>query len=205
MKNKKQILVGKKIGMTQVLLDTGEAVPVTVIKAYENAIIRLRTIDKDGYNAVCVGYGFSKKSRLTKPHKGQFKSGEIYRNIKEFRVGSLDGFELNSKVDTSSFEVNLKYNLQSKTIGRGFTGAIKAWNHQRGPMSHGSKNHRLLGSIGQATTPGRVMKGKKMHTRYGNETVTIKNLTLIKIDGDHLFFKGAVPGKNNTVFVSGVN
>jgi large subunit ribosomal protein L3 len=205
MKNKKQILVGKKIGMTQVLLDTGEAVPVTVIKAYDNAIVRLRTIEKDGYNAVCLGYGFSKASRLTKPHKGQFKSGDAYRNIKEFRVGSLDGFELNSKVDASSFEVNLKYNLQSKTIGRGFTGAIKAWNHQRGPMSHGSKNHRLLGSIGQATTPGRVMKGKKMHTRYGNETVTIKNLTLIKIDGDHLFFKGAVPGKNNTVFVSGVN
>ena len=97
---------------------------------------------------------------------------------------------------------NSKFNLQSKTIGRGFTGSIKAWNHQRGPMSHGSKNHRLIGSIGQATTPGNVKKGKRMHTRYGNETVTIQNLTLVHVDGDHLFFKGAIPGKNNTVFVT---
>lgn len=205
MKNKKQFLVGKKIGMTQIIDENGKVIPCTVIKSFENQIVRFKTVEKDGYNAVCLGYQQCKDSALSKPRKGAFKGDAFFKHIKEFRVETLDGFELNSNVDLATFELHSKFAVQSKTIGRGFTGAIKAWNHQRGPMSHGSKNHRLLGSIGQATTPGRVMKGKKMHTRYGNETVTISNLELVKLDGDHLFFKGAVPGKNNTVFISGVN
>ena len=127
----------------------------------------------------------------------------VYRHIKEFRVDGLDGFELNSKVNVESLDLNQLYDVQSKTIGRGYTGAIKAWNHQRGPETHGSKSHRLIGSIGQATTPGKVNKGRDMHTRYGNETVTIKNLELVKLDGDYLFFKGAIPGKNNVVYITG--
>ncbi len=202
MKNKKQFLVGKKIGMSQIIDENGKVIPVTVVKAFENEIVGFRTFDKDGYNSVRVGYKSTKEDKLTKPNKGQFSSKSYFRHIKEFRVDSVDGFELNSKVDLTTFEINSKFNLQSKTIGRGFTGSIKAWNHQRGPMSHGSKNHRLIGSIGQATTPGNVKKGKRMHTRYGNETVTIQNLTLVHVDGDHLFFKGAIPGKNNTVFVT---
>ena len=205
MKNVKQFLVGKKIGMSQIIDDNGKVIPVTVVKAYENEIIGLRTLKKDGYNSVCVGYEKVDEKKLSKPLMGQFTSESKYRHIKEFRVESLDSFELNSIVDFSTFEINTKFKLQSKTIGRGFTGSIKAWNHQRGPMSHGSKNHRLIGSIGQATTPGNVKKGKKMHTRYGNERVTIKNLELVLIDGQYLFFKGAVPGKSNTVFISGVN
>ena len=203
MKNKKNFIVGKKVGMTQFIKDDGKILPVTVVKAFDNEIIRHKTTVSDGYNAVCVAYQDCKESRLNKPKKGQFKSKNYFKHIKEFRVDSFDNYELNSKIDSSMFELNSKYNVQSKTIGRGFTGAIKAWNHQRGPMSHGSKNHRLLGSIGQATTPGRVMKGKKMHTRYGNETVTIKNLELVKLDGEYLFFKGAIPGKNNIVFITG--
>ena len=203
MKNKKSFIVGKKIGMTQVIEENGKVLPVTVVKAFDNQIIRHKTTDTDGYNAVCVAYEECKESRLNKPKKGQFKGGKLFKHIKEFRVESFDNYELNSKIDPTVFELNSKYNVQSKTIGRGFTGAIKAWNHQRGPMSHGSKNHRLLGSIGQATTPGRVMKGKKMHTRYGNETVTIQNLELVKLDGDFLFFKGAIPGKNNVIFITG--
>ncbi|MEK9726554.1 MAG: 50S ribosomal protein L3 [Candidatus Margulisiibacteriota bacterium] len=203
--NKKQFLVGKKIGMTQIIDENGKIIPCTVIKAYENSIVRLRTVEKDGYNAVCLAYDKCKEIKLTKPEKGQFNASNFYKHIKEFRVESLEGIELNSNVDISTFELHSKFDIQSKTIGRGFTGAIKAWNHQRGPMSHGSKNHRLMGSIGQATTPGRVKKGKKMHTRYGNETVTIQNLELVKTDGEYLFFKGAVPGKNNTVFITGDN
>ncbi len=202
MNNKKQFLVGKKIGMSQIIDENGKVIPVTVVKAFENEIIGFRTVDKDGYNSVRIGYDACQDKKLSKPSKGQFSSESYYRHIKEFRVNSTDEFELNSKVDLTTFEINSKFNLQSKTIGRGFTGSIKAWNHQRGPMSHGSKNHRLIGSIGQATTPGNVKKGKRMHTRYGNETVTIQNLTLVLVDGDHLFFKGAIPGKNNTVFVT---
>ena len=205
MKKLKQFLVGKKIGMTQIIDESGKVLPVTVIKAYENEIIGFRNIEKDGYNSVRVGYDACSEKKISKPFKGQYKSGQAYRHIKEFRVESTDLFELNSKVDFSSFELKSKFKLQSKTIGRGFSGTIKAWNHRQGPMSHGSKNHRLIGSIGQATTPGNVKKGKKMFTRYGNETVTIQNLELVRIDGDHLFFKGAVPGKNNVVFITGVN
>ena len=191
--------------MSQLIDENGKVIPVTVIKAYENEIVGVRTVEKDGYSSVCIGYDQQKESKLSKPHKGQFKGDVKYRHIKEFRVETVDSFELNSKVDISTFEIKSKFNLQSKTIGRGFTGSIKAWNHQRGPMSHGSKNHRLIGSIGQATTPGNVKKGKKMHTRYGNETVTIENLELVSVDGEYLFFKGAVPGKNNTVFITGAN
>ena len=184
MKNKKQFLVGRKVGMTQLINEAGKVNAVTVIEAYENEIVGIRTLEKDGYSAVRVGFKSVKKDKLNKPNQGQFKSGSSFKSIKEFRVEDSSNFELNSKVDLATFEINSKYDLQSKTIGRGFTGAIKAWNHQRGPMSHGSKNHRLMGSIGQATTPGRVKKGKKMHTRYGNETVTISGLELLKVDGN---------------------
>ena len=156
MKNVKQFLVGKKLGMSQIIDEKGMVIPVTVIKAYENEVVGFRTQEKDGYNSVCIGYDGCSDKKISKPHKGQFKADALYRHIKEFRVHSIEGFELNSKVDFSTFEVKSKYNLQSKTIGRGFTGTIKAWNHHQGPMSHGSKSHRLIGSIGQATTPGNV-------------------------------------------------
>lgn len=202
MKNKSKFLVAKKVGMSQIIDDSGQVIPVTVVKAYENEIVGFRTLERDGYESVRVGYDSCLDKKLSKPAKGQFGS-QSYRHIKEFRVNGLDGFELNSKVNVESLDSNQLYDVQSKTIGRGFTGAIKAWNHQRGPETHGSKSHRLIGSIGQATTPGKVNKGRDMHTRYGNETVTIKNLELVKLDGDYLFFKGAIPGKNNVVYITG--
>ena len=203
MKNSKKILVGKKVGMSQIINEDGKVVPVTIIKAFENEIVRIKTIETDGYNAICIGYQEVSDTKLNKPQKGQFKKGTKYKHIKEFRVEDTEGFELNSKIDYASFDLNSKFDLQSKTIGRGFTGATKAWNFTIGPKAHGSKNHRLLGSIGQATYPGEVNKGKKMHTRYGNETVTMLNLELVKIDGEHLFFKGSIPGKQNVVSISG--
>ena len=205
MKNIKQFLVGKKVGMSQIIDENGQVIPVTVVKSLENEIVRFRTVEKDGYNSVCLGYDQLPERKITKPLAGQFKNGTSYRHIKEFRVESTESFELNSKIDPSNFELNLPYDVQSHTIGRGFTGSIKAWGHSRGPMTHGSKSHRLIGSIGQATTPGNVRKGKKMHTRYGNELVTIENLKLVKVEDGHLFFKGAIPGKNNYVFISGDN
>ena len=171
---KKKFIIGKKLGMTQHINDNGLVVPVTVVQCFENEILRFKNEEVDGYNAVVIGYHEVKEKNLNKPNLGQFKKSKKYKYLKEFIVESLDGYELNSSLDPSDFSVGKKYDVQSKTIGRGFTGAIKAWNHQRGPMSHGSKNHRLLGSIGQATTPGNVKLGKRMHTRYGNENVTIK-------------------------------
>ena len=191
--------IGRKLGMTQIIDEFGVVFPVTVVKAYDTSVIGFRTIEKDGYSSLVVGYNECEKSDLNKPKAGQF-SKKCFKYIKEFRTDDLEGYELDQPLDLDAFELGKSFHLRSKTIGRGFTGAIKAWNHQRGPETHGSKNHRLLGSIGQATTPGRVKKGKKMHTRYGNDYVTIKNLTLVKRDGSLLFFKGAVPGKSNNVF-----
>lgn len=203
MTNTKQFLVGKKIGMSQIIDESGNVLPVTIVRALENEIVRLKTAETDGYSSVCLGYNEVDKKKLSKPLRGQFKGENSYLHIKEFRVPSTEGFELGKKIAPGDFELNSKFNAQSKTIGRGFTGATKKWHFSQGPMSHGSKNHRLLGSIGQGTTPGRVYKGKKMHTRYGNENVTILNLVLLKIDGDHLFLKGAIPGKEGIVYLTG--
>jgi large subunit ribosomal protein L3 len=203
MKFSKKFLVGLKLGMTQIIDESGAVTPVTVVKVLENEVVGFRTKDKDGYDSVRVAYHQTTKKSVSKPLAGQFKGESVYQKIKEFRVSSIDGYELNKRLDSSELTVSACYDVQSKTIGRGFTGAIKAWNHQRGPMSHGSKNHRLLGSIGQATTPGNVKKGKRMHVRYGNENRVVKNLQLVSTDNEFLFFKGAIAGKSNVVFITG--
>ena len=200
--SKKVYFFGKKIGMTQLIDEQGVVIPVTVLEAFDNKVIRHKTNESDGYSAMVVGFNSCDKKKLSKPQIGQFKN-VAYKYVKEIRVDQSQFIPVDESVNYDSFTIGTTYDIQSRTIGRGFTGAIKAWNHQRGPESHGSKNHRLLGSIGQATTPGRVMKGKKMHTRYGNETVTQKNCILIRRDGNIFYFKGSVPGKNNLVSVFG--
>ena len=205
MSEKKQFIVGKKVGMTQHMSDDGVVVAITIVKILENQIVRVKTLETDGYNAICLGYGKVDSKKINKPNNGQFKGDDKFESIKEFRVSSVDGYELNSEINLDSFEVGKSYDAQSKTIGRGYSGTVKAWGFRIGPKAHGSKSHRIPGSIGQATYPGEVNKGKKMYRRYGNQNVTIQNLELVSIEGDMLYFKGAIPGKKNVVYITGDN
>ena len=200
----KKFITGKKIGMTQIITDSGKIIPCTVVEAFENEILKTKTIETDGYNAIVIGFNRCDEKKLNRPCQKMFKSKVFYKSIKEFRVDSIEAYNDLQSFQPDDFTLNDLFDVQSKTIGRGFSGAIKAWNHSCGPKSHGSKNKRLLGSIGQATTPGNVKKGKQMHTRYGNEKVTIKNLELVLVkENKYLFFKGAIPGKNGLVTVLG--
>ena len=198
----KKFILGRKLGMTQIIDENGLVDNVTAVASEGCSVVDLRTAKKNGYNAVILGYENSKKS-LNKPKEGYFKSlkADPKKIIKEFRVDSTDSYDLNQIITLGVFEKNEKVNVKSKSNGKGFAGTIKRHNFSRGPMTHGSKNHRMPGSIGGGTDPGRVMKGTKMGGHMGNENVTVKNLEVIKIDIDKgfIFLKGAVPGKKNSL------
>ncbi|NPB03741.1 MAG: 50S ribosomal protein L3 [Thermotogae bacterium] len=199
-------LLAKKVGMTQVYVKPehepfGIPVPVTVLKVAENVVVGHRTVEKDGYNAVIVGYEFKPAYRIKKPVLGFVKGalGERDRyptKFYEFRTDELEKFPVGSSLDVTLFEGIEKVDVQGKTKGRGFTGTMKRWDFSGGPAAHGSKFHRRPGSIGQHTYPGRVWKGKKMAGHYGNETATILNLQLVRLypDDNILLVKGGVPG-----------
>jgi len=192
-------ILGKKLGMSQFFDDHGRAVPVTLIEAGPCRITQLKTSDTDGYTAVQIGFGEVREKLINKPSKGHLvKSGEdILRHLKEYRVKDLDAFELGSSITVGNFQAGQKVDVSGNTMGRGFAGYQKRHGFTRGPMSHGSKNHRLPGSTGAGTTPGRVYPGKRMAGRYGGKKITTKGLTIMKIDSDKnlLVIKGSVPGK----------
>lgn len=194
----KKVIICKKLGMTELISENGQVTPVTALMPIENIVVDKKTVDINGYDAIQVGYGGVKANKVSKPHKGQFdkKSLDVYKKLREFRVDDLSEFELGSSLTIAQFDENELVKVSSNSKGRGFSGTIKRWNFARGPMSHGSKSHRITGSIGGGTTPGRVIKGKKMAGRYGNALTSIKNLLVVKIDSDKnlIFVKGAVPG-----------
>lgn len=199
----KRFLLGKKIGMTSVITDSGEVIPVTVIEAGPCKVIKIQTQEKDGYSSVLLGFDSIDEKKVTKPLRGFFKKQKVgaYRILSEFRLDVGHDVEVGQDIAADAFEPQTKVNVRGRTIGRGFTGTIKRWNFRRGPMTHGSKSHRITGSIGAGTTPGRVLKGKKMAGRLGNDNVTIRNLAVVKVDASKnlLFVKGAVPGKRNGI------
>ncbi|KAI3764621.1 hypothetical protein L2E82_14632 [Cichorium intybus] len=194
-------LMGTKLGMMTYFESTGKVVPVTVIGFREgNLVTQVKTEDTDGYNAVQVGYRRVRDKKLTKPEMGHLeKSGIIpLRHLQEFRLQSVDGFEPNQKLELEElFKEGDLVDVSGTTIGKGFQGGIKRYNFKRGPMTHGSKSHRALGSIGAGTTPGRVYPGKKMPGRMGGTKTKIRKLKIVKIDSDLrvVMIKGAVPGK----------
>jgi len=199
----KKFILGKKIGMTQIIEDSGEVVPVTVLEVEPCKIVDLRTSEKNGYEAVVVGSGVPKEDKLNKPMKGYFKSKKVdpAKVLKEFRVDSTESYEINQEVSLDQFEKDEKVNVKSKSIGRGFAGTIKRHGFARGPMTHGSKNHRLPGSIGAGTDPARVFKGTRMGGHMGDEFVTTKNLVVVRVDSQKgvILIKGSVPGKKNNL------
>lgn len=190
-------ILGKKIGMTQIFSDTGEAVPVTVVEAGPCVVVQKRTVEKDGYSALKVGYEDIKEKRLNKPLQGQFKSRQLAfkRHLKEFKIQDVDKYNVGDEIKVDIFEPGDKVDITGKSKGKGFAGGIKRWNFRRGPMAHGSMYHRRPGS-GGATGPARVFKGNKRPGHLGAEKVTVQNLEVVKVDPDKnlLMIKGSVPG-----------
>jgi large subunit ribosomal protein L3 len=192
-------ILGKKLGMSQFFDEQGRAVPVTLIEAGPCRITQLKTNDTDGYAAVQVGFGETREKLINKPAKGHLsKSGDdLLRHLREYRVEATDGLELGSAITVGDFETGQKVDVSGDTMGRGFAGYQKRHGFSRGPMSHGSKNHREPGSTGAGTTPGRIYPGKRMAGRFGGKKTTTRGLTILKIDSDRnlLVVKGSVPGK----------
>ena len=198
-------MIGRKLGMTRIFGDDGTVVPVSVIEATPNSITRLRTPEQDGYAALQVGSGVAR--RLTKPVAGQFKHLEKDHQsparVREFRVDSVEGYEVGQTLDVSLFEAGELVDVTGVSKGHGFTGTIARHHFKRGPKTHGSNNYRQPGSIGAGTTPGRVFKGTKMGGHMGDERVTVKKLQVVKVDAERnlLLVKGAVPGARNAVLL----
>lgn len=191
-------VIGKKLGMTQVFDENGLAIPVTVIKVEPLTVTQVKTVDTDGYNAIQTGVVPAKEKHLTKAEIGHFAKNKLenFRHLQEFRVDNPEAYEVGQKIDLSVLENVAKVDVTGKSVGKGFQGTVKRWNFSRGPMGHGSKNHREPGSIGAGTTPSRVIKGKRMAGNMGNERVTITKLTVVKVDNENnlLLVKGSVPG-----------
>ena len=194
-------LLGNKIGMTQIFDTKGDIIPVTIIKGGPCYVTQIKSDENCGYNAIQVGYvELAPNSKvLTKPNLGHFSKVNLppYRYLQEYRTESPLNYELGQKFTVENFEIGQFISVTGFTIGKGNTGNIKQHNFSRGPMKHGSKHHRLQGSLGAGTTPGRVFKGKKMPGRKGMEKRTILGLEIIDIDKKEnlIVIKGSIPGK----------
>ncbi len=196
-------LIGKKIGMTREFFKTGQSVPVTVLKVEKGRVIQLIDKDKRGYNAIQLGFGRIKNSKLSKSMKGYFskKNTEPKKVLKEFKVKSLEQYKEGNEFGIEIFKDTKFLDIKSKTIGKGFAGAMKRHNFGGLRASHGvSISHRAHGSTGQNQDPGKVFKGKKMAGHMGDKIRTIQNLEIIKTDLDNelLYLKGSIPGSKNS-------
>jgi len=192
-------LLGNKIGMTQIFDESGNIIPVTILKVGPCVVTQLKTKSKDGYDSIQIGYGNISSKALTQAELGHLQKSNIQplKYLKEFTVNKIDEFQIGQILNVESFIPGQLVNIRGKSIGKGFSGLQKRHNFSRGPMTHGSKNHREPGSIGMGTTPGRVLPGKKMAGQLGNKITTIKKLKVIQINSEEniLVIKGSVPGK----------
>jgi len=192
-------LLGNKVGMTHIFDSTGDIMPVTIIKVGPCFVTQLKTEETDGYNAVQLGYLEISTKQCKKPQYGHLAKIGLnpLRYSREYKVENISSFELGQEIDSSIFNVGQKVKVSGRSIGKGFSGNQKRHNFARGPMTHGSKNHRAPGSIGAGTTPGRVLVGKKMAGQLGNANTSILNLEIIKINSEQNFIvvKGSIPGK----------
>ena len=202
----KKGLIGKKIGMTQIFDEAGNVIPVTVVEAGPCTVTQIKTVENDGYQAVQVGFGDVKVSRVNKPMKGHFDKADVApkKTLKEFRHESIDGIEVGNILKADTFEVGEIVDVKGTSKGHGTAGAIKRWNFSRLRMTHGTgPNHRHAGSLGACSSPSRVFKGKKMAGHYGHETVTVQNLKIAKVDAENnlIAIKGAIPGPKGGIVV----
>jgi large subunit ribosomal protein L3 len=202
-------LLGKKLGMTQVFDEAGDIVPVTVIQAGPCVVVQKKSADKDGYDAIQIGFGEIPEKRASKRGKtflGHFRKRSLkpFRHLKEFRIGKDDAYEVGQVLTVGGFQPGDSVKVTGVSKGKGFQGVIKRHGKAGGPASHGSRFHRSTGSIGQRTSPGEVFKNMKLPGHLGDEKVTVKNLKVVQVRSDEnlLFVRGAVPGaKNNLVII----
>lgn len=202
----KKGLIGKKIGMTQIFDEAGNAIPVTVVEAGPCVVTQKKTMGNDGYEAIQVGFGDVKVNRVNKPMKGHFDKADVApkKTLKEFRLEDIESVNVGDILKADTFAVGDVVDVKGTSKGHGTAGAIKRWNFSRLRMTHGTgPNHRHAGSLGACSSPSRVFKGKKMAGHYGHETVTVQNLTVAKVDAENnlIAIKGAIPGPKGGIVV----
>ena len=199
----KKAILAKKLGMTQIFAAGGKLIGVTVLEAGPCVVIQKKTDEKEGYNAIQVGFSETPARKVIKPLKGHFaKAGTPnYKILKEFRLESIDSYQIGDSITADVFKEGDMVDVSGVSKGKGYQGAIKRHGQSRGPMSHGSKYHRGLGSLSSATTPAKVKKGKKMPGHMGNKKISIQNLEIIRVDADKnlILIKGPVPGPKGSV------
>lgn len=199
----KKAIIGKKVGMTQIFDESGKVIPVTVIEAGPCVVAQVKTTENDGYNAVQLGFGDVKESKVNKPVKGHFAKSKLAlkKYLREFRMDSVEEVKVGDELKADVFAKGDKVDIQGTSKGKGFQGVIKRHGQSRGPMGHGSMYHRRPGSMGSTSTPGRVYKGKNLPGHMGYETVTVQNLEIVKVDMDKnvILIKGSVPGNKGAI------
>ena len=201
----KKAIIGKKIGMTQIFNENGKMIPVTVVEAGPCVVVQKKTTEKDGYEAIQVGFGKIREKLVNKPAKGHFaKAGvSLRRTLKEFKLENASEYEIGQEIKADVFAVGDKVDVSGISKGKGFQGVIKRWNAQRGPMSHGSKFHRAVGSMGASSDPSRTFKNKHMPGHMGAVNTTVLNLEVVKVIAEKnlILIKGGIPGPNKGTVV----
>jgi large subunit ribosomal protein L3 len=201
----KKAIIGRKVGMTQIFDANGKIVPVTVVEAGPCVVIQKKTAEKDGYNAIQVGFGEAKERLVNKPKKGHFaKAGVALKKfVKELRLENATEYSVGQEIKADVFAAGEKVDISGVSKGKGFQGTIKRWNAHRGPMTHGSKFHRSVGSMGASSDPSRTFKNKIMPGHMGHENTTVLNLEVVRVMAEKnvILIKGGVPGPNKGIVV----
>ena len=195
-------ILGKKLGMTQIFTEEGIVVPVTVVEAGPNVVTQVKTVEKDGYNAIQVGFEDAKEKSLNKPQKGHLAAANVLKkHLKEFRVDAVEEFTVGQEIKADLFAAGEKIDVTGTSKGKGFQAPIKRHGQSRGPESHGSRYHRRPGSMGACSFPGRVFKNKKLAGHMGSVKVTVQNLEVVRVDADKnlILVKGAIPGPKGSM------
>lgn len=201
----KKAILGTKIGMTQIFMEDGKVVPVTVISAEPNVVVQKKTVETDGYDAVQVGFLAKKEKLANKPMKGHFAKADvpIKRFLREFRLDDVNALNVGDQIAVDTFAAGDKIDVTGISKGKGFAGSIKRHGQHIGPKAHGSGYHRGSGSMGACSDPSKVMKGKKLPGHMGVDKVTVQNLEIVKVDKENnlICIKGAIPGAKGGLIV----
>ena len=201
----KKAIMAKKIGMTQIFTEDGRLIPVTVLEAGPCSVVQKKTMENDGYEAIQVGFLDQREKKANKPKKGHFeKAGvSVKKYLKEFRLDDAANYEIGAEIKADIFAAGDRVDVSGVSKGKGYASTIKRYNAQRGPMGHGSKSHRVVGSMGSSATPSSVKKGKRMPGHMGAVNVTLQNVEIVRADAEKnvLLIKGAVPGPKGAILV----
>ena len=201
----KKAIMAKKIGMTQIFTEDARLIPVTVLEAGPCSVVQKKTMENDGYEAIQVGFLDQREKLANKPKKGHFeKAGvSVKKYLKEFRLEDAANYEIGAEIKADIFATGDRVDVSGVSKGKGYASTIKRYNAQRGPMGHGSKSHRVVGSMGSSATPSSVKKGKRMPGHMGAVNVTLQNVEIVRADAEKnvLLIKGAVPGPKGAILV----